>query len=107
VTPASRIAVLLSTRDRDRQTDRQTDRRDNGGSSERHIFGRQKSFHKLKVPRQCPIFLLVEVRLKEGKVLGSEEGKGLGSGVYCEQRKQMDFVVYVRNVDVNIQLLLE
>jgi hypothetical protein len=32
----------------------------------------------LKVPRQCPLVLPVEVRLREGKALGSEKGKGLG-----------------------------
>jgi hypothetical protein len=36
---------------------------------------RQKVFPALKVPRQCPFVLLVEVRLKEGKALGSEKGK--------------------------------
>jgi hypothetical protein len=30
----------------------------------------------LKVPSQCPFVLLVEVRLTEGKALGSEESKG-------------------------------
>jgi hypothetical protein len=29
----------------------------------------------LKVPRQCPFVLLVEVRLRQGKALRSEEGK--------------------------------
>jgi hypothetical protein len=39
------------------------------------------------VPRQCPLVLLVEVRLREGKALGSEKGKALGSGLCYEQRK--------------------
>jgi hypothetical protein len=30
----------------------------------------------------CPLILLAEVRLREGKALGSEEGKGLESGFY-------------------------
>jgi hypothetical protein len=34
-------------------------------------------FQALKVPRQCPLVLLVEVRLREGKALGS--------GFHCEQ----------------------
>jgi hypothetical protein len=38
----------------------------------------QKMFPALKVPRQCPLFLLVEVHLREGKALGSEKVKGLG-----------------------------
>jgi hypothetical protein len=33
----------------------------------------------LKVPRQCPLVLLIEVRLREHKALGSEEGMVLGS----------------------------
>jgi hypothetical protein len=34
-----------------------------------------------KVPRQCPLVHLEEVGLKEGKTLGSEGGKALGSGL--------------------------
>jgi hypothetical protein len=39
------------------------------------IKGGQGTFFPpvLKVPRQCPLALLVEVRLGEGKVLGSEK----------------------------------
>jgi hypothetical protein len=32
----------------------------------------------LKVPRQCPLVLLLEVRLTEGKALGSEQGNEIG-----------------------------
>jgi hypothetical protein len=39
--------------------------------------GVQKHFSALKVPRQCPLFLLVEIRLREGKALESEKGKEL------------------------------
>jgi hypothetical protein len=38
------------------------------------IFKRRRSnfFLALKVPKKCPLFLLVEEHMKEGKVLGSE-----------------------------------
>jgi hypothetical protein len=35
----------------------------------------QKMFPALKVLRQCPLVLLVEVRLREGNVSGSENVK--------------------------------
>jgi hypothetical protein len=41
----------------------------------------RKNFPVLKAPRQCPLVLLIEVRLTEGKALGSEEGKVLGCGL--------------------------
>jgi hypothetical protein len=34
--------------------------------------GGQKDVPALRVPRQCPFVLLVEIRLTEGKALGSE-----------------------------------
>jgi hypothetical protein len=34
-----------------------------------------------KVPGQCPLALLVEVRLRDDKALESETGKPLGSGL--------------------------
>jgi hypothetical protein len=44
-----------------------------GGSERQYIFGGgQKTFPDLKVPRQCPLVLLVNVRLWEAKTLGSE-----------------------------------
>jgi hypothetical protein len=36
-------------------------------------------FPASKVPRQCPFVLLVELRLREGKALDSDEGKVLES----------------------------
>jgi hypothetical protein len=33
------------------------------------------------------IFPLPEVRLRKGKALGSEKGKGLGCGLFYEQRR--------------------
>jgi hypothetical protein len=46
----------------------------------------QRNVLVLKVPRQCPLVLLVEVCLREGEVSGSEADKGLGCGLSCEQR---------------------
>jgi hypothetical protein len=57
---------------------RKKEKRKWGMVSNKHILmGREKRFPALKVPRQCPLGLLVEVRLREGKALGSEEGKRL------------------------------
>jgi hypothetical protein len=42
----------------------------------------------LKVPRQCPFVLLVEIRLRDGKALGSEKGKGLGSGFVIRREEK-------------------
>jgi hypothetical protein len=36
----------------------------------------------LKVPRQCPLVVLVKAGCREGKALGSEEGKALGTEVF-------------------------
>jgi hypothetical protein len=44
----------------------------------------------LKVPSQCPFVLLVEVSLRDGKSLGSEGRKELGSGLCYEQRKEVE-----------------
>jgi hypothetical protein len=44
----------------------------------------QKIFLALKVPRQCPFVLLVEVCLREDKALGSEKGRDLGFGLCYE-----------------------
>jgi hypothetical protein len=37
--------------------------------------GDRKIVPNFKVPRQCPHFLLAEVRMREGTALGSEYGK--------------------------------
>jgi hypothetical protein len=39
------------------------------------FYGLTDFFH-LKVPVQCPLVLLLEGHLREGKALGNEEGKG-------------------------------
>jgi hypothetical protein len=41
-----------------------------------------------KVPRQFLLFLLVEARLRQGKALGSDEGKASGSGLRYEHRRE-------------------
>jgi hypothetical protein len=49
-----------------------------GGSERRYIWGeRQEIFFPpvLKVPRQCPLILLVEVHLRECEALRSEKVK--------------------------------
>jgi hypothetical protein len=59
------------------------------------IWGGEKFyFSALKVPRQCPFVLLVEIRLREGKALVGEEGKALGSGLCCEPRKKVELGLY-------------
>lgn len=40
-----------------------------------------------EVLRQC-LFVLIKLRLRKGKVLGSEEGKGVRSGLCYEQRNE-------------------
>jgi hypothetical protein len=56
-------------------------RKKGGGGSERHYIkggGEQETLFLslvLKVPKQCPLVLLVEVLLREGEYLGSEKIK--------------------------------
>jgi hypothetical protein len=66
-----------------------------GGGNERHyILGGQKSFPALKVLRQCPLVLLVEVSLTLGKDLKNEKGKVLGFGLSYEQRREVEQRLY-------------
>jgi hypothetical protein len=51
---------------------------------------REKIFPALKVPRQCPFYLLREVGLKEGKALESKQGKWLGCGFCYEQGMELE-----------------
>jgi hypothetical protein len=51
--------------------------------------GGEKIYPALKVPSQCPLVLLVEASLREGKALGNGEGKGIGIGLYCGQRNEV------------------
>jgi hypothetical protein len=60
------LTVRILKRERERR----------GGSQRHYIWGGGRiTFPALKVPRQCPPVLLVEVRLRESKALGSENGK--------------------------------
>jgi hypothetical protein len=43
---------------------------------------------------QCPLVLLVDIRLGEGKALVSEEDKGLGSGLCYEDVKEDEQGLY-------------
>jgi hypothetical protein len=60
--------------------------------------GVQKNIPAWKVLRQWPHVLHIEVLLREGKSLGSEEGKRLGSGLVRSRRKKFSrhFTVYDR-----------
>jgi hypothetical protein len=62
------------------------------GIERRYILRREgnKKFSALKVPRQCPLVFLVEERLREGKVLGSEKVKGLGCELRYGQRREVE-----------------
>jgi hypothetical protein len=51
-------------------------------------------FPVFKAPRQCPLVLLVEEYLREGKALGSEKGKVLGSGHCYEQSREDEEGIY-------------
>lgn len=55
-----------------------------------HFRRGRHSFFSLKVPRQCHFVLLVEVQLREGKTLGSEARKGLGTGLCHEHRNEIE-----------------
>jgi hypothetical protein len=50
-----------------------------------------KAFSALKVLRQYPLVLPVQVRLREDTALGSEESEVLGSGFSCEQKKELSW----------------
>jgi hypothetical protein len=39
------------------------------------LVGKKQTFPSLKFPRQCPTIILVKKCRREGKTLGSEEGK--------------------------------
>jgi hypothetical protein len=41
----------------------------------------------LKISRQCLLVLLMEVLSRKGEALGSEKGKGIGFGLFYEQKK--------------------
>jgi hypothetical protein len=43
-----------------------------------------QKYSVFRAPKQCPLMRLVKVGGRKGKVLGSEEGKTLGGGLYYE-----------------------
>jgi hypothetical protein len=50
----------------------------------------------LKTPRQGHFLLFVEVNLKQGKALGSEEDRSLRSGFCYEQRSEAEKGIKVK-----------
>jgi hypothetical protein len=65
-----------------------------GGETQNLRGEEQKNVPALKVPRLYPLVLLVEVRLRPGKALGSEKCSGLGCGLCCEQRRGVGEALY-------------
>lgn len=51
-------------------------------------------FLSLEVLSQCPLALLVEVRLREVKTLGRETGKWLQCGFCYERRREVEPGLY-------------
>jgi hypothetical protein len=61
--------------------------------------GAHIAFSGLKVPRQCPLFLLVEIRLRGGVALRSENVKFYGVDFVISRGKKLSrgFTAYDRN----------
>jgi hypothetical protein len=56
-----------------------------------YIYGVQIFFSPaLKVPRQCPLVLLIDVCLREDEALGSKKVKILLRGLGYEQRRETE-----------------
>lgn len=55
-----------------------------------HLKRERKFSPVVKIPRQWPLILLVEVLLRVGKVVGSEKGKVLGNYLRFEHRRFVD-----------------
>jgi hypothetical protein len=73
---------------------------------ERHYIlgGRQKNVTALKVPLQCPLLLLAQVRLREGKALGSKESEGWKMDFVMNGGKKFNrgFTEYNCNFNINV-----
>jgi hypothetical protein len=69
-----------------------------GGEKTLHLEEGGNNLPTLKVSTQCPLVLLVEVRLREGKVLGREEGKALGSGLFIYVTFKIQFVPHRKHI---------
>jgi hypothetical protein len=48
----------------------------------------------LKVPRESSLVLLVEVYLRKGKSLGSEEGKVSECGLFYKQKRSLAWALF-------------
>jgi hypothetical protein len=57
----------------------------------------------LKVSRQCSIIHWADVRLIEGKALGSEKGKGIGLFMGRGKKLSRSFTAYDQNVYINVR----
>ena len=69
--------------------------RDNGGAVGRTTFLaniRRRQFTAQYVPRQYPIVLLQEAGRRQGRGLGNEEGKVMGSGLLGELGSDVEYL---------------
>jgi hypothetical protein len=48
----------------------------------------QRTVPALKLPRHCPLMLLMKLCSRKGKAIGRDEGKELGSGIYHDTSLQ-------------------
>jgi hypothetical protein len=70
--------------------------------------GKKHSFSLvLKVPRQCPFVLLVEIRLRKGKGLRSEKVNVSGRGLCYEQNREVEPGFLLRMFGINFYMTLE
>jgi hypothetical protein len=86
--------------------DREREKRIWGGEQEKRFFFPPGC----KVSRHCPLILLVEVRLGEGKALGNDEkGKVLhvGCGFYHEQKREFERGLYYVRSELMLMSTLE
>jgi hypothetical protein len=54
----------------------------------------RRSFLALKIAKGCPLALLMQVHFREGKALGSEEGKWKEVDLHHEHRKCVEKMLY-------------
>jgi hypothetical protein len=60
----------------------------------KHIWAEEHRYcPALKVPRQWPLFLLVYIHLRQGKALGSVVGERLGSRLFMNRDKNMNWAI--------------
>jgi hypothetical protein len=76
--------VLKTESEREREREREK-RKCGGGERYCNYFGgRGEEVIQFKIPRQCPLILLVMVSRTEGKTLGREKDKAMGRIMFCE-----------------------